>query len=356
MRDEAKGGNMSHFDDGALHAYLDGELAPGERAQIEAHVADCAVCRTRLDEERVLIQRASQLLGFVQPQERAAPPPLHQLRHPRLVWRLRMPLAWAASVVVALGLGYYARDGMPARRAPVPEVAFLDSPDNAAATEQAEAVSRAPELATRRSRAPAERRDVNAPAAPELPRASVQKAREPTLVVDGSLYGARTDTARAAAGVVAIQSQAEPRAAAPGLHLDAVVVTSAEAGRAAARDQPVATEWPIIEREPARVLLGAHPVGVPGLPVRQLRRSPAGDVVLVEQQVDSSAVILLFQRRVEAERQAAPEAALALRRQAAGYAGTERLARFVGSLRVEIAGPFTSDSLSRLLERVKPIQ
>jgi hypothetical protein len=239
----------------------------------------------------------------------------------------------------------------------VPEVAFLDSPDNAAATAQAEAVSRGAELATRRSRAPAERRDVNAPAAPELPRASAEKAREPILVVDGSVYGAQKDTDRAAAGAVAIRSGAEPRAAAPPLHLDAVVVTG-QAAVGLARDQLAATEWPTIEREPARALLGADPVGVPGLRIVDLRRSPAGDgVVLVEQQVDSATVIQLFQRRVEAERQAAREAApaAAMKAQVRGYTTSERLARFVGSVRVEIAGPLPADSLNKLLERVQPI-
>ena len=106
-------------------------------------------------------------------------------------------------------------------------------------------------------------------------------------------------------------------------------------------------------------MLGADPVGVPGLPIRELRRSPAGDgVVLVEQQVDSATVIQLFQRRVEAERQVAREAAPtapAAKLQVRSYTATERLARFVGSVRVEIAGPLPADSLSRLLERVKPI-
>ena len=42
-------GNMSHVDDGTLHAYLDGELTPVERARLEGHVAECAACRNRLD-------------------------------------------------------------------------------------------------------------------------------------------------------------------------------------------------------------------------------------------------------------------------------------------------------------------
>jgi hypothetical protein len=347
MRDEAKGGKMSHFDDGALHAYLDGELAPVERAQVEAHVAECATCRTRLDEERVLIQRASQLLGFVQPPApgRAAPPPLHQLRHPRLVWRLRMPLTWAASVVVALGLGYYARDGMLARRAPVPEVAFLDSPDNAAATPQADALSRTaagpPRLAASPSRAPAP---------PEPPRASLEKAREPALVVDGNFYGARKDTAGAAAGVAAIPSQAQQPPAAPLMLTEGVVTAAREADVVAARGRQETTSWPVIGRDQARRLLGADPVGVPGFAVREMHGPVGEGVVLVEQQVDSATVIQLFQRRAEPL-----DVGGKVSIRAGGATPTERLARFVGSLRVEIAGPLTSDSLSKLLEQLQPI-
>ena len=358
MRDEVKGGNMSHFDDGALHAYLDGELAPVERAQVEAHLAECAACRTRLDEERRLIQRASQLLGFAQPpappRERAAPPPLHQLRHPRLVWRLRMPLTWAASVLVALGLGYYARDGMLARRAPVPDVAFLDSPDNAAATQEADALSRTaagpPQLAVSPSRAPA---------APEPPPASTPKAREAVVGIDGNIYGAQKDTARAAAGVGGIQSQAERRAVAP-VPMAGVVVTSArDANLAAVRARQETASWPVIGRDQARELLGADPVGIPGLAVREIH-SPVGDnVVLVEQQIDSATMIQLFQRRAEqldaGGRAVIRGAAPAARAAAPDVRGTERLARFVGSLRVEIAGPLSPDSLNKLLEQVRPI-
>jgi len=36
-------------------------------------------------------------------------------------------------------------------------------------------------------------------------------------------------------------------------------------------------------------------------------------------------------------------------------AATDRLARFVGGLRVEISGPLSQDSLNRLLEQLKPL-
>ena len=48
---------MSHVDEGTLHAYLDGELPPSERAGLEAHIAQCASCRTRLSDERALRER-----------------------------------------------------------------------------------------------------------------------------------------------------------------------------------------------------------------------------------------------------------------------------------------------------------
>jgi len=42
---------MSHVDEGLLHAYLDGELTPVERARVDDHLAGCLACRTRLDED-----------------------------------------------------------------------------------------------------------------------------------------------------------------------------------------------------------------------------------------------------------------------------------------------------------------
>jgi hypothetical protein len=42
-----------------LSEYLDGELSPAERATIEAHLSQCAECRTTLDELRHVIARAA---------------------------------------------------------------------------------------------------------------------------------------------------------------------------------------------------------------------------------------------------------------------------------------------------------
>src|ERR671923_128330 len=66
IREEARR-NMSHADDGTLHAYLDGELSALEAARLEAHLAECAPCRARLAEERDVLNRASRILALAEP-------------------------------------------------------------------------------------------------------------------------------------------------------------------------------------------------------------------------------------------------------------------------------------------------
>ena len=371
MQEVREGGNMSHVDDGTLHAYLDGELTPVERARLEAHVAECAPCRTRLDEERALVERASGLLGLAQPPERAAPPPLHQLRRPSVVWRLRVPVAWAATILLALGIGYYAGDQAPRFSAETQTIAL----DSSRAAEATRADDRAGLVAT-----PPPRRFYTTPRAqspaqtqPVAVAERKEGEREPAaLVVDGAPVRAPLDSLRpvagAASGVVTIRSRdtgaanaAPAPAAAPTARaavpqaLEEVRVSSAVVQRDDARRALVATQWPIIRRGPARQILGAEPMGVPGLAVRNIRRSPTGEVVLVEQAIDSVTVIQLFQQRVEADQLSTGQATDAARLYRSATPATERLARFIGGVRVEIAGPLSADSLNKLLEQVKPI-
>jgi len=161
------------------------------------------------------------------------------------------------------------------------------------------------------------------------------------------------------------------------LALEEVVVTGAPAPRrdAAARQgrvsgRAVTAQWQTISYGAARTLLGTDPVGLPGLATRRIRRSPAPDsTVVVEQALDSSTVIEIFQRpagtlgyyvdgakldthaRAQLQESARAPAAAAARE----MAPADRLARFVGRLRVEIAGPLPVDSLNRLLEQVEPL-
>jgi hypothetical protein len=123
----------------------------------------------------------------------------------------------------------------------------------------------------------------------------------------------------------------------------------------------IATAEPkAISTDSARRYLGTTFAVVPGLPVRRVRHQPGGPIE-IEQQLDSATVITLFQwpeetaaQRRTLERLNAP-APSARSAEAAKVSGTvsERLARYVRGMRVEIAGPIPVDSLSKLLERVK---
>jgi hypothetical protein len=115
---------MSHATDGDLHAYLDGALASGDPVRAErlaAHLDGCSDCRVRLEEARSLRSRAGEILaeaelGPVRPPpfeeilkraETAEGSPLHTSGHGlRSTRTSRPPLAWAASVAIALGAGW----------------------------------------------------------------------------------------------------------------------------------------------------------------------------------------------------------------------------------------------------------
>ncbi|MES1259608.1 MAG: zf-HC2 domain-containing protein [Gemmatimonadota bacterium] len=99
---------MSHLDLGTIHELLDGEIPSSRLAPIQAHLASCAECRTLLAEERALADGVDELISAIEvpnvaPQG-AAPP----AAAPRRGRRLR-DLAWAATVVIAAGLGYALR-------------------------------------------------------------------------------------------------------------------------------------------------------------------------------------------------------------------------------------------------------
>ena len=63
---------MTHLGEGTLQELLDGELPPGARAGVEAHLASCPACAGELAELRGLTARTSALLGLVE----ATPPVL----------------------------------------------------------------------------------------------------------------------------------------------------------------------------------------------------------------------------------------------------------------------------------------
>ena len=99
---------MLHPDDGLIEEYLDGELASPERADLETHLAGCAACRERLETSRQFLAEASHLIedlgdpGAI-PAPVTVPVPVSAPRPRRFPTR---QLAWAATLVIAAGVGY----------------------------------------------------------------------------------------------------------------------------------------------------------------------------------------------------------------------------------------------------------
>ncbi len=137
---------MPHLEGLLLQAYLDGYCNDARIAEVESHIESCDECRQRLDVARRAATRASQLLGALEPGPVHAPPfeelqaraaaraaggettsaggdevdgdsMLGAATTERVVpfWR-RPALAWAATVVMAFGVGWLSRTefGLPA--------------------------------------------------------------------------------------------------------------------------------------------------------------------------------------------------------------------------------------------------
>jgi hypothetical protein len=340
---------MPHADDGTLHAYLDGELTPVEVGQLESHLAGCAGCRARLDEARALIERAARLLGVAVPPAPERPaPPLHQLRPSRPAWRrLRVPLAWAATIVLAVGLGWYAGTFAGPKGEASPPALVATAPPATVPP----ARSRVDEPAEGMRSKPADAEQGAGVALADRP--AREESDEPQAPA------ARAPVAQAAKQVSRDQAQENPRVAAvvPAAEVaNGIAMASPDEGlasRAAAR-RP-STVWPVIEEKSARDLLGTDPVALPGYGVLALRRNPGAVAeIVVEQEIASGVVVSLFERPINQE---PPEVTLDGRLAVDSLAKTranERLARFVGGLRVEISGPLPMDSLSKLLELIRP--
>ena len=93
---------MQHLDEGLMMALLDGELSAAEQREVEGHLNSCAECSGRLLEARALMAEADGLVG-----ELIVPPATFRptKSRKRSAWISGRNLAWAASVVAALGLG-----------------------------------------------------------------------------------------------------------------------------------------------------------------------------------------------------------------------------------------------------------
>jgi Putative zinc-finger len=152
--------DMSHPDEGQIHAWLDGALPAAAGDALEAHVASCTECAARVAEARGLVAAASRILtaldevpaGVLPDASRGLPRAGRSpgSSRPRSLWRQPRIAAAAALLVVAAGTVSVMRAtrGQP--------MADLSSPDAAAPVPAAAAREQGPAPA---SAAPVDRRE-----------------------------------------------------------------------------------------------------------------------------------------------------------------------------------------------------
>jgi len=232
---------MRHVDDGTIHAWLDEQITdPAEAAWIEEHLRECGACRVRLAGERATFDRAQMLLAETAPSgerpsfealvatagrsamesEAASGAALTRGRRERWL----MQAGWAASVAIAVGLGWTARD-LTGGDSPRPESAPLIAEQSVSIPANPAAPAAAP---------------------PRLPPAGKPGTGTNVSTVPGTVAGGPQQTA-----TPSVQPQEPTATAAAGLS-QAESAARLEAAPAAPRRAAVAAPPPAVRQEDLR--------------------------------------------------------------------------------------------------------
>ncbi len=137
---------MSHISEGLLHAHLDGAVGQDRAEQwllAEAHLSVCEDCRRRLEEARQLRDAAGEILAVASAPS-ASKPDFQELvakagnaaplPRRKSWWNSTSRLAWAASLMLAVGAGWLGR-----------ELLIQTGQDMPAVVAESEAIPQAPE-------------------------------------------------------------------------------------------------------------------------------------------------------------------------------------------------------------------
>ena len=350
---------MRHVDDGTIHAWLDGQLDPAAAAVFDTHVGACPGCAARVAAERATLEQAEALLAgatsaavpppFSQVEARASAPSAGAAIEPG--GRRWLPgAAWAATILFALGIGWFARD-LRDRSQPVATLSRVesDAAQPASATPPSSSVRQETEIAP--DGPPAiPRTAVSAPAGPAaapLPAATTREASPPTAAdtvtvtgetpvvdVEGTSRAPReergmseADTNRGAAanreavaqGTARRLPPARPTGTPPASPTTARVsarpeaVSAPMAAGAAAGERLSAASgetvfvpmfdpaWDIVPRTQAAVRTGMALYGIRGAKPIATSVSPDGRAVRTTYLLESGARVELEQRRVQGE-------------------------------------------------------
>ncbi len=396
---------MQHVDEGLLHAWLDGEraaLGPARAEEVRRHLDGCAECRTRLGEARELRDRADALLRGGGPVG-VEVPPFESLagRVPARRSRTRM-LAWAASLVLALGAGWLARGapdpGEPSartaaapRRAPSPAVPMppaatapagttgvVPAPLADAAPARKAGPRALPQVAARPDAPAPVAADVTAleamPVPPPPPPVAAADAAPPPIAVtqaappaaapaaSGEAASSRRRAERVAARVPSAPGADSADLPAPNfggtLALEGLVVTGTPTLEEvlAGAVGPDADGWFSVRPEVARRLLGREPLRVRGLPLISVQagRWEGRAAVRVRQRLEGGGLLSLVQVPDRArERGESGDSAVVPDAWDEAPTAHVRMVRQVGTIVVTGSAPLPADSLARLLERLR---
>jgi hypothetical protein len=305
---------MSHLEEGLLHALLDGEVPSHELPPIQAHLASCAQCRERLEEERLLLGEAEGLVERLEvPAEgsaRVAPGPSRTAP-----WGRR--LAWAASVLASVGLGYAARGThTPAIRDEVAAIPAEGRVDSAPGKASDQPLDTQPRPTAAEPAAPPARPAANAFAAKSAVREQEKKTAADQLEKVAVSSGARRDStpvppaaqaapAQVGAAEASGRTRENPlrRLGDSQLRLEELVVTGVTSGALRSATPLLASPEPIgfadaIRRlgGSLRLIEGLIPLRLEaqGLTVRVVYSLQQGELVLSQQLIDGRVTFQLI--------------------------------------------------------------
>ena len=269
---------MRHIPEDELHAYLDQGLSRTQCVEIESHLADCPSCQATRDGIAALRDRTTALLARLAPR-RGFPPAFDSLRERAVAVadrhrRRAQVIAWAASLIAAVGLGWgassLARSGEAAKPSahsvaatPVPAPV---APTDAAATTRAETTIATP---------------VRRPT-----RDATDERRHRLL---------RSPVRLAAAAADSSDSAARQRAAALSVLNPTPAPELTQLERHADRDIELGGMWRTMSWDGAKAEAGERLPHIDGLPVVQVQvqngQQGARPVMVVAQQLSSGQVI-----------------------------------------------------------------
>jgi hypothetical protein len=344
---------MSHADEGTIHAFLDGALAEDpQHAELEAHLAGCAECRARLDNERAVRERAAHVLRTMAPdavrvepfeqmiaaRRRSAaapdagvpdtPDPRARVKQTdtagdaagRTGRRFFMPLTLAATVVLAVtGTWMANRLRMESAKSPdlVGEADFrkgvADAPPSEGAAVGADANEsrrQAPPASSDSGRREADLRSVPPPVMPsDFTRTAEVKtetqeregARTITRPADRTANVLRDQVQRTPAQQQQLRPQLQQMAGQAALYEvaqpQALLGAIADSLQLLSIDQATRADWRNVTRDDATRILGRAPAGIEGLAVLATEVASVGtdSVVRITLQLDSLNTIEILQ-------------------------------------------------------------